>query len=84
MALDEKLQNQTALTKALAEFANMYYLIGKYSDAEPLYQRAVSMKIADGGAPASKQVLTEYAKTLYKLNKTGEADTIYKQLRESQ
>jgi TonB family protein len=78
VALEEKLDDRTAFSKALFEFANMYYVMGKYVDAEPLYERSVSMQDAQH---SDKQVLSEYAKTLYKLNKTAKADDIYKQLR---
>lgn len=81
VALNEKSENQIALTSALFDFANLYYVIGKYADAESLYERAISVQSKIGNQPANKQALTEYAKTLYKLNKTSKADEIYKQLR---
>lgn len=81
VALDEKLENQTALTSGLFDFANLYYVMGKYTDAESLYERAISVQSKNENQQTNKQALTEYAKTLYKLNKTGKADEIYKQLR---
>jgi len=84
VALDEKLENQTALQIALFEFANLYYVMGKYTDAEPLYERSVLIQTKNDSQHANKQALTEYAKTLYKLNKTSKADDIYKQLRSTQ
>ncbi len=81
VALDEKLENQTALTSALFDFANLYYVMGKYIDAEPLYERSLLVQSKIENKQPNKQALTEYAKTLYKLNKTSKADEIYKQLR---
>lgn len=81
VALQEKSDNQKSLAETLASLANLYYVMGKYVDAEPLYERSLSLR---HGSPADKQLLTEYAKTLYKLNKTSKADDIYKQLRTMQ
>jgi tetratricopeptide (TPR) repeat protein len=78
MTLGEKSENHESVANALFDFANMYYVMGKYVEAEPLYERALSLQ---NGQRANKLVLTEYAKTLYKLNKTSKADDIYKQLR---
>lgn len=81
VALEEKSDTHKLLAGTLASMANMYYLMGKYVEAEPLYERSLSLR---NGSPADKQLLTEYAKTLYKLNKTSKADDVYKQLRSMQ
>lgn len=43
VALDEKLENQTALTNALSDFANLYYVMGKYTDTDSLILGATSL-----------------------------------------
>lgn len=78
IALEDKVDNQVARLNALFAFANLYYVMGKYVEAEPLYERAMSLQ--DAQHP-NKELLSEYAKALYKLNKPSKADDIYKQLR---
>jgi tetratricopeptide (TPR) repeat protein len=84
VAIEEKSPDQKGLVSALFEYGNMYFTMGKYVDAEPLLERSVSLQNGIDAQHVNKQMLTEYAKTLYKLNKVAQADEVYKQLRSSQ
>jgi TonB family protein len=73
------------LHSLLHDYAQMYVTISKLKDAEPLMTRALEIGKTSSGIDAQKQrkVMEDYARLLYKLNRTAEADGIYKQLRET-
>lgn len=72
------------LYSLLHDFAGMYVMSNRLKDAEPLMSRCMEMGKAGNGIELQKQrkVMEDYARLLYKLNRAGEAQEIYKQLRE--
>ncbi|PZM84639.1 MAG: hypothetical protein DKT66_08395 [Candidatus Melainabacteria bacterium] len=72
------------LHSLLHDYGQMYVIIAKLKDAEALMSRALEIGKTANGIDAKKQrnVMEDYARLLYKLNRTAEADGIYKQLRE--
>lgn len=80
----EKDSAQSAeLQSLLADFAQMYVTTARLKEAEPLLSRACEIGKVGGVSDTSKQrkIMEEYARLLYKLGKTADADAIYKQLR---
>lgn len=71
------------LQTLLADFAQMYVTTARLKEAEPLLSRACEIgKSGSAGDPQKqRKVLEEYARLLYKLNRTADADAIYKQLK---
>ncbi len=71
------------LHSLLADFASMYAATARLKEADPLLNRACELgKTADSIDPAKRRkVMEDYARLLYKLNRTKEADELYKQLK---
>ena len=67
----------------LADFAQMYATTARLKEADPLLSRACELgKTSEAIDPAKqRKVMEDYARLLYKLGKTQEADALYKQLR---
>ncbi|MBS1989284.1 MAG: TonB family protein [Cyanobacteria bacterium SZAS LIN-3] len=88
-ALEIMEQNQASeseLYPCLYQLAQLDYSIGDLGSAEPLYKKAIAIKEKSPPAagvkdPEYKTMLETYAKLLYKQNRAGEADEIYKKLR---
>ncbi len=64
------------LATDLNNLALLYYVHGKYAQAEPLYRRALAIqgKALGPEHPQIARVLENYAALLYKLNREAEAD----------
>jgi hypothetical protein len=67
----------------LADFAQMYAVTARLKEAEPLLGRACEFGKSTAGIDPAKQrkAMEDYARLLYKLGRTTEADGMYKQLR---
>ncbi len=67
----------------LADFASMYATTARLKEADPLLSRACELGKNSAAIDASKQrkTMEDYARLLYKLNRTQEADELYKQLK---
>jgi len=81
--VESKPDQQGELQLLLADYAQMYAATARLKEAEPLLSRACELasKAAGGDAQRQRKIMEDYARLLYKLNKTAEADAIYKQLR---
>lgn len=72
------------LHSLLADFAAMYATTARLKEADPLLNRACQLgKNSAVAIPPIKQrkAMEEYARLLYKLNRSQEADEMYKQLK---
>lgn len=67
----------------LSDFAQMYAITARLKEAEPLLGRACELGKSTAGIDTATQrkVMEDYARLLYKLGRTTEADGMYKQLR---
>ena len=67
-----------AVATSLSGLADLYYAQGKYTEAEPLYQRSLAIREKALGAehPAVATTLENYAALLRKTNREAEAATI--------
>mgnify|MGYP002399178730 CR=1 FL=1 len=74
----------TELHSLLHDYAQMYVTTARLKEAEPLMNRALELGKTASGIETTKQrkVMEDYARLLYKLNRTAEADGLYKQLKE--
>jgi TonB family protein len=92
--LDKNQADEATVYPCLSKLAQLDYSLGDLKTAEPLFTRAIAIKEKDATAasPASlaanankgetlKSLLETYAKLLYKQNKAGEADEIYKKIK---
>ncbi|MBX9952183.1 MAG: TonB family protein [Candidatus Obscuribacterales bacterium] len=72
------------LQSLLHDFAQMYAITARLKEAEPLMSRAVEIGKTGSGIDIQQQrkAMEDYARLLYKLNRTAEADGLYKQLKE--
>lgn len=72
------------LYSLLHDFAGMYMMSNSLKEAEPLMSRCMEIGKAGNGIELQTQrkVMEDYARLLYKLNRTAEADALYKQLKE--
>jgi TonB family protein len=76
---------QADLYPCVSQLAQLEYSIGELQGAEPLFKKAMAIKEkapAPKADPEYKSLLEQYAKLLYKQNRTGEADEIYKKIRD--
>lgn len=71
------------LQSLLNDYAQMYVATARLKDAEPLLSRAcqLAQESTESDEKNKRLVMENYARLLYKLNKTQQADEIYKQLR---
>jgi len=84
LSIVEKDAAQAAeLQSLLADYAQMYVTTARLKEAEPLLSRACEIGKSGnaGDMPKQRKIMEEYARLLYKLNRTADADAIYKQLR---
>jgi len=81
LAQDAKADNEQA--KALTELGELSYALGKNADAETRLKQAVELyESAPNQDKADyRAALEAYAKVLYRLNRVGEADQIYKKIK---
>jgi len=72
------------LQSLLHDYAQMYVITARLKDAEPLMIRAVEIGKTGSGIDMQqrRKTLEDYARLLYKLNRTAEADGLYKQLKD--
>jgi TonB family protein len=87
--LDKSKASDAELYPCLSQLAQLDYSIGDLAGAEPLFKRALEIKdksptAAPNGArdPEYKSLLEQYAKLLYKQNRTKEADELYKKIKD--
>lgn len=72
------------LHSLLADFAAMYATTARLKEADPLLNRACQLGKSSAVAiepNKQRKVMEEYARLLYKLNRSQEADELYKQLK---
>jgi TonB family protein len=81
ITLEEKLGDKRTLASSLADYGDSIYTRAQFANAEPILARALLLKRELGLSAADKPVLEQYAKLLYKLNRTPEADGIYRELK---
>lgn len=84
LAIFEKNTEKPAKTQAvLVDLSHVYSVNGRLPEAEDALKRASTIESADISPEQKRKILEEYARLLYKSNKTKEANEIYKQLKDS-
>lgn len=84
LAIFEKNTDKPARTQsALVDLSHVYSVNGRLPEAEEALKRASTMESPDTPPADKRKILEEYARLLYKSNKTQEASEIYKQLKDS-
>jgi tetratricopeptide (TPR) repeat protein len=80
IALQEKSEQSIDLAASLNDLAELYRSMGRYSEAEPLYQRSLAIHEAQLGAdhPDTATSLNNLAGLYYSMGRYSEAEPLYR------